>query len=156
MGPLLLAAFMIVPLVEIATFVVVGGAIGLWWTLAAVVGMGVVGAMVLRLQGLALLNDISGAMRQGVLPGRAIADAMMVAVAGVLLIVPGFFSDLVALVLLIPPVRRALYALLMTHMTVVATTSSTYGPRDTADGDRLRDRSGPQTIELDEDDWRRR
>lgn len=153
MGPLLLAAFMIVPLLEIATFVIVGGAIGLWWTLAAVVAMGLVGALVLRLQGLALLNDVRGAMQQGVLPGRAIADAMMVAIAGVLLIVPGFFSDILALLLLLPPVRHAIYALLRSRMTVVAT-STTFTSAGPSGGDRLRRDGGPRTIELDEDDWR--
>ena len=155
MGPLLFALFAVLPLVEIAMFVVVGGAIGLWWTLAAVVGMGIVGGLVLRLQGLALLQEIRGTMGQGILPGRAIANAMMVAIAGVLLIIPGFFSDIVALLLLLPPVREGIYALLRSRMRVMATTSAAYG-RTAPDGDpRLRG-GGPGTIDLDEEDWRPR
>ena len=105
MGRILFAVFMIVPLVEIAFFVVIGNTIGLWPTLAGVLVTAVAGSLILRWQGLQLLNEIRSSMGQGRLPARALADAMMVAIAGVLLLTPGYFSDLIGILLLIPPVR---------------------------------------------------
>jgi UPF0716 protein FxsA len=148
MGRLLFAVFMIVPLIEIAFFVVIGNAIGLWPTLIGVLITAVAGSLVLRHQGRALFTEIRGATAQGMLPARALADAMMVGIAGVLLLTPGYFTDLLGIALLIPAVRSAIYAWLRTRIGVVspagATSPGARGP------------SEPGTIDLDADDWRRR
>jgi UPF0716 protein FxsA len=148
LGRLLFAAFMIVPLVEIAFFVVIGNAIGLWPTLFGVLVTAVAGSFVLRYQGTALFNEIRGTMARGALPARALADAMMVGVAGVLLLTPGYFTDLLGIVLLIPPVRGAIYAFLKSRIQVISPVRLGEGP---AYG-----RPGDDTIDLDQDDWRRR
>jgi UPF0716 protein FxsA len=146
-GRLLFAVFMIIPLIEIAFFVVIGNAIGLWPTLAGVLVTAVAGSLVLRYQGLALLNEIRGTVARGALPARALADAMMVGVAGILLLTPGYFTDLLGILLLIPPVRTAIYAFLKTRIQVIAPVPPGYGNQ----GPRPDD-----TIDLDESDWRRR
>ncbi len=89
------------PLLEIALFVVIGGQIGLWATLAWVLLSGVLGVLVLRLtmarQALALRD-----MRD---PARLAAGGAMGVLGGLLLILPGFFTDTLGLLLLLPPVQ---------------------------------------------------
>lgn len=148
MGRILFAVFLVVPLIEIACFVLIGNAIGLWPTLAGVLLMAVAGSLILRWQGLALLNEIRSSMGRGQLPARALADAMMVAIAGVLLLLPGYFSDLIGILLLLPPVRTLLYRFLASRVQVVSTrgTSYSYDQRRVAD----------DTIELGDDEYRPR
>lgn len=148
MGRILFAVFMIVPLVEIAFFVVIGNTIGLWPTLAGVLVTAVAGSLILRWQGLQLLNEIRSSMGQGRLPARALADAMMVAIAGVLLLTPGYFSDLIGILLLLPPVRTLIYEFLRTRIHLVPTMTGG------ATGQARPAESG--TIDLEQDDYRRR
>ena len=149
MGRILFAVFIIVPLVEIAFFVVIGNTIGLWPTLAGVLVTAVAGSLILRWQGLQLINEIRTSMGAGRLPARALADAMMVAVAGVLLLTPGYFSDLIGILLLIPPIRTLIYRFLASRVQVVSTTTTQsygFGPRRVED----------DTIELGDDEYRPR
>ena len=141
--------FLLVPLVEIAFFVLIGQAVGLLPTLAGVLVTALIGALVLRVQGLSLIAEIRATMGQGQLPARALAEAMMVGIAGLLLLLPGYFSDLLGILLLIPPLRAALYAFLKSRMVVV---TSTQGGQTWRDG-RL---GGDGTVDLDPDDWRQR
>lgn len=154
MGRLLFLLFLAVPLIEIGCFIVIGEAIGLWPTLAGVVVMGVIGSLVLRVQGLSLINEIRQSVGQGQLPARALADAIMVFIAGMLLLLPGYFSDVIGLILLIPAVRGGIYNFLRSRAQVVSTTSAGFGyaeqsqplRRDLPDG----------TVDLDSDEWRPR
>lgn len=148
MGRLLFLIFLLVPLVEITLFVLIGQAIGLWPTLLGVLVTALAGSFVLRIQGMALFAEIRETMGRGMLPARALADAMMVGIAGVLLLTPGYFTDLLGVLLLVPPVRNALYALLRSRMRVVSTTYTGSG--------RPAERQVPEngTIDLDEEDWR--
>ncbi|RYG94735.1 MAG: FxsA family protein, partial [Alphaproteobacteria bacterium] len=136
MGRVLFAVFLIVPLAEIAFFIVIGKAIGLWPTLLGVVVTAVAGSLILRWQGLQLISEIRQTMGQGRLPARALADAMMVVIAGLLLLLPGYFSDLIGILLLIPPVRTLIYRALASRVQVMTPTSPTgygFGPRRVED-----------------------
>ena len=147
MGRLLFLIFLLVPLVEIAFFVVIGNAIGLWPTLAGVVLTAVIGSLVIRMQGLSLINEMRSTVNRGQLPARAIADAMMVGLAGLLLLLPGYFSDLIGILLLIPPVRNVIYEFLKSRIKIVPNVAAGYArPSPPPEG----------TIDLDETDWRRR
>ena len=84
---LLLAVFVAWPLVEIALFIAIGQAIGLWPTLLGVVAMAILGGLILRHQGLARLGEVRRSVFGGQLSGRALADAMLVSVAGLLIAV---------------------------------------------------------------------
>lgn len=141
--------FLLVPLVEIAFFVLIGQAVGLLPTLAGVLVTALIGALVLRVQGLSLIAEIRATMGQGQLPARALAEAMMVGIAGLLLLLPGYFSDLLGILLLIPPLRAALYTFLKSRLVVVASTQSGQTWRDGRLG-------GDGTVDLDPDDWRQR
>ncbi|MCC7320092.1 MAG: FxsA family protein [Rubellimicrobium sp.] len=103
------AALVALPLIEIALFIRIGGLIGAGATLALVVGSAALGVLLLRGHGLRGIRLLGQTMRDGRDPGGALFDAAMVMVAGILLILPGFLSDLIALALLLPPVRAALY-----------------------------------------------
>ncbi|MNY77663.1 phage T7 F exclusion suppressor FxsA [compost metagenome] len=77
---------------------------------------------------------------------------MLLAIAAVLLIIPGFLGDFVAILLLLPPVRAWLYRTLTKNMTVVETTTTyRHGPDQTPPN-----LEGPGTIDLDDDDWQRK
>ena len=119
-GRILFILFTLVPLAEIAGFVLVGQAIGLWPTLLGVVLMALLGAALIRWQGFAVLGKLRAALDGGQLPGRALADAMLIGLAGLLLLLPGFVSDLIGLVLLIPAVRTLIYRFAAARMGVPA------------------------------------
>lgn len=106
--PLLLLLF-IVPLIEVALFIEVGSIIGVWPTIASVILTAVLGSYLLRRQGLAALRDVQSRLAAGVNPGRLLADGAMLIVAGVFLLTPGFLTDAIGLLLLVPPVRAWLF-----------------------------------------------
>jgi len=112
MGFLVLIAFIAVPLIEIGLFVQVGGAIGLWPTLAVVVATAVAGTMLLRHQGLGTLRRLQQSMDRGEMPLGPVFDGFCLLAAGALLLTPGFFTDAVSFALFVPPVRAALGRLL--------------------------------------------
>lgn len=105
-------AFLSVPVIEIALFILVGGWIGLWPTLGLVVLAAVAGMSLLRSQG----QSAVARLRQGVVqesdPSEQIVRGAMRLLSGMLLIVPGFLTDIVALILLIPQVQTAAFAAL--------------------------------------------
>ena len=141
----------VLPIIEIAIFIKVGQIIGLLPTLGLIIGAALLGGLLLRQQGLSVLGQLRSNVNTGRLPGRTIADAMMIGVAALFLVLPGFLSDIVALALLLPPVRGWIYAALASRVTVVETTGFRHeGPRG---GGRL---GGEGTIDLDEDDYRPR
>lgn len=101
----LFALFLAVPLIEIALFIQVGGLIGLWPTLGIVILTAVVGTTLMRSQGARAWNDVNrsfGEMRD---PSRPLAHGVMILIAGMLLLTPGFFTDAVGLALLVPGIR---------------------------------------------------
>ena len=108
MGLILLAAFIGIPLIEIAVFIEVGGLVGLGPTLIIVVLTAVIGTALLRRQGLATLNRARQQMDQGSLPLAEIFDALCLLVAGAFLLTPGFVTDSIGALLLIPTFRLVL------------------------------------------------
>ena len=116
MGIFLLAAFIGVPLIEIAVFVEVGAALGLWPTLGLVVLTAVLGTWQLRAQGLATLLSARNQVERGALPTRELFDGACLLVAGALLLTPGFVTDGVGFFLFLRPVRDILLGLLARHV----------------------------------------
>jgi UPF0716 protein FxsA len=150
---LLILAFLALPLIEIAVMIKVGQSIGLWPTLGLLVGAGLLGAMLLRAQGLAVLARMRSNVQERHMPAQSVADAMMIGLAALFLVLPGFLSDIVALALLLPPVRGAIYGWLARRVVVVTPGQS--GPGGYPGGARDRRVDGPDTIDLDADDYRR-
>lgn len=105
----LFLAFLSVPLIEIALFIQIGGAIGLWPTLGIVVLTAVLGAWLVRTQGAMALGQLRGSFSRLDDPTEPLAHAAMILIAGALLLTPGFFTDAVGFSLLMPPVRHAAF-----------------------------------------------
>jgi UPF0716 protein FxsA len=104
----LLLFIALLPVIEIALFIEIGGAIGLAATLLWVVLSALIGVQLIRYQGLATMARVQAAMETGGVPVEELSGGLCVIAAGVLLIVPGFFTDAIALLLLIAPLRRTL------------------------------------------------
>lgn len=140
---------LVLPIVEIAIFIKVGQSIGLLPTLALIIGAAILGTFLLRAQGVSVLTQLRGNLSSGRMPARTIADAMMIGLAAVFLVIPGFLSDFVALLFLLPPVRGWIYAQLAKRVTVVS-------PHGAGPGAGPYDRplGKPDTIDLDQDDYR--
>ena len=108
MPALILFAFIAIPVAEIAVLVEVGGAIGVWPTLGAVVATALFGTWMLRLQGLSALARAQASLTRGAFPAREVFDGLCLAFAGALLLTPGFLTDAAGLLLTAPPVRAVL------------------------------------------------
>lgn len=101
----LLILFSLVPLIEIYVLLQVGSLIGLFPTVALVLATGIAGAYLARTQGFDLLRKIQTEMSQGRVPAEELLDGAMVLVGGVLLLTPGFCTDLFGFSLLVPTTR---------------------------------------------------
>ncbi|WP_404400936.1 FxsA family protein [Pelagibacterium halotolerans] len=144
MGRLILLAILLMPFIEIAVFIWVGGQIGILATLAAIVGTAAAGIALLRMQGIGLILDCQQMMARGEVPARQFGEAMLLALAGVLLLIPGFVTDAIGFILFIPAVRAAIFTALSRNMVVV----TTYRPANYPGTD------GPKSIDLDHDSYR--
>jgi UPF0716 protein FxsA len=100
--------FIGLPLLELALLIKLGQNLGVWRTLAVVIGSAILGLWVLRSQGMASLDRLRQAAEAGVAPEGPMADGLLRALAGVLLLLPGPIADALGLVLLVPPLRRLL------------------------------------------------
>ena len=108
MGLFLLLIMIVVPIMEIAVFIQVGGWAGLWPTLAAVVLTAIVGTGLLRHQGFATLARARDNLNAGRFPVTEVFDGLCLLVAGALLLTPGFVTDGAGLLLFVPGLRAAL------------------------------------------------
>lgn len=96
------------PLMELAVLVKVGQAIGLWKLLLLLLGMAALGAALLYWQGWTALRQTQDALLRGEPPVGPMLEGMLLVAAGVLLLAPGLITDAFALLLLVPPLRRAI------------------------------------------------
>lgn len=105
--------FIAATLLEIFVFIKVGSELGAWTTIALIVLTAVVGLSLVRIQGFYTLMEVQRKINLGEPPAREMLSGIMLAVSGVLLVLPGFVSDLGGIILLLPPVRNALVTRLM-------------------------------------------
>ncbi len=101
----LFLAFTIIPVSEIYILIAIGGQIGILPSIALVILTGIVGASLARSQGLRTLGRIRDSFQQGVVPGEELLNALLIAIAGIVLLTPGFLTDAAGLFLLIPATR---------------------------------------------------
>ena len=109
---LLVALFIVVPIVELYVIIQVGQAIGVVPTLLLLFADAILGSLLLRHQGRGAWRRFNEALAQRRFPGREVADGAMIVVGGTLLLTPGFITDILGLLLLIPPTRAILRRLL--------------------------------------------
>ena len=124
---ILFLLFAILPIIEIAILVQVGGIIGGWNTIAVVIITAFVGAYLVRREGLHTLQTAQQKMQQNTVPARELVEGMMLVVAGILLVTPGFITDILGFLFVLPPSRHYLAAQISKHMQMrVVTTAGTY------------------------------
>jgi UPF0716 protein FxsA len=114
----LLALFVAIPLIEIALFIQIGGAIGLFPTLAVVILTAIAGTWLVRSQGAQALMQLRASFEELRDPSEPLAHGAMILFAGALLLTPGFFTDAVGLLLLIPNVRLWLFRYVKSRLSV--------------------------------------
>ena len=100
--------FIAIPLVELYLIIKVGGYIGAFWTVMIVIGTAVVGVNLLRMQGFNTLKRAQQNMERGAMPAMEMMEGIALAVGGALLITPGFLTDAIGFICLIPFTRQAL------------------------------------------------
>lgn len=125
----LFALFLMVPLIEIALFITVGGWLTLWPTLGLVIVTGIVGTMLMRWQGLKVLAELRGDMGQLKNPLSPLAHGALIVVAGLLLLTPGFFTDAIGFLLMIPQLREAVIGFVGARIQVRTFGTQASGPR---------------------------
>ena len=126
MGKLLLV-FVLTPLIEMYILIEVGGIIGAWPTIGLVVLTAVIGVGLIRAQGFATLMRGVARLNAGELPATELVEGVMLALAGALMLTPGFVTDATGFILLTPSLRRRLAAELLRRFAPV-------GPSDPGDG----------------------
>jgi UPF0716 protein FxsA len=107
----LAAVFIVVPVVELALLLRVGGFLGFWPTLGLVLLTGAAGAALARAQGFRVLARLQSEVAAGRVPGEALLDGVCILLGGVLLLTPGFLTDGLGFTLLLPPARAILLRL---------------------------------------------
>jgi UPF0716 protein FxsA len=105
---LLVLLFIVVPIAELFVIIQVGEAIGVGWTIALLVVDSLIGAMLLRAQGRTAWRRFSEALGAARVPGREVADGVLVIFGGALLLTPGFITDVLGLLFLLPPTRAVI------------------------------------------------
>ena len=105
---LLILLFIVLPIAELYVIIQVGGAIGVLPTLAILVADSLIGAALARSQSRAAWERFNRALAEGRIPGREVFDGAMIILGGALLLTPGFITDIVGILLLVPPTRAAL------------------------------------------------
>jgi UPF0716 protein FxsA len=141
---LLLLLFIVVPIVEIYVIIQVGQAIGALWTILLLIADSLVGARLLKWQGRAAWRRFQEALAAGRMPHREILDGVMVVVGGTLLLTPGFITDVVGLLLLVPPTRAVVRRLVVRSLqrrgtfarVVIRTASGRTPPSEPASSER--------------------
>ncbi len=103
-----LILLLLLPVIEIWLLIVIGDEIGALPTIAWLILAAIIGINLIRYLGVATMFSINQQLRRGEVPAQAVVGGMMMGVAGVLLVIPGFVSDFIAVLLLIPPLRRGL------------------------------------------------
>lgn len=121
----LFALFLIVPLVEIALFITVGGWLTLWPTLGLVLLTGIIGTALMRWQGMQVLAQLRGDLGQLKNPLSPLAHGALIVVAGLLLLTPGFFTDSIGFLLMVPKVREIIISRIGARIEVQGFTTGT-------------------------------
>ncbi|MFN3230657.1 MAG: FxsA family protein [Alphaproteobacteria bacterium] len=122
-----------IPAIEIYLFIAVGGAVGAGSTVILTLATAAIGLFLVRAQGLAVMRRAQASIDRGEMPVQEAIDGLALFVAGIMLIIPGFFTDTIGGLLLIPFVRKGLGIALMAKLLVVR--SDQKRPDGTIDGE---------------------
>ncbi len=140
--------FLLFPLAELYVLIKVGSSIGALATILLLVLSGIAGVLLLRLAGFATAWRARERLARGELPEREMLQGLMMAIGGGLLFLPGFISDVLALIVLFPPTRNFLFRQINRRIEAQMR-------RQRAFADDLQARSNPQRPNVIEGDWER-
>ena len=138
---LLFILFLTVPLIEIYLLIKVGSIIGALPTVVLVVLTAVIGAALLRMQGFMTMQRVRQSMARGEIPALEMLEGVVLLISGALLLTPGFFTDTIGFLGLIPPLRRGLILWLIDRGVIAAMQPGRHGRHGGGQG------SGHHTIE---------
>jgi UPF0716 protein FxsA len=124
----LVLLFIAVPIAELFVIIQVGQAIGVWWTIGILIADSILGSVLMRSQGRIAWRRFNEAIRAGRVPAREVVDGALVIFGGALLLTPGFLTDILGLVLLLPPTRAIVRAILLRRFTHRLVASATRPP----------------------------
>lgn len=102
----ILLLILLIPLLEIVFVLLSGKIIGALWTIVLIVVTGILGVYLIRFEGMKAKQQLQKAMANGQPPGPAMIDGVLLFIAGVLLILPGFLSDIIGVLLALKPTRQ--------------------------------------------------
>ncbi|AWM60784.1 FxsA family protein [Pseudomonas songnenensis] len=140
--------FLLFPLAELYVLIKVGSSIGALATILLLVLSGIAGVLLLRLAGFATAWRARERLARGELPEREMLQGLMMAIGGGLLFLPGFISDVLALIVLFPPTRNFLFRQISRRIEAQVR-------RQRAFADDLQARSNPQRPNVIEGEWER-
>jgi len=130
--PIFFVLFVLLPLLELWLLIRVGAVIGGWLVMLWVVFAGMLGLSLLRRQGLAMLLGVNRKLQSGEMQVTELAQGVLLALAGVLLLLPGLITDSIGLVLLSPQLRKWCAPWLLRRMSVHLTQVQGYGYRQSS------------------------
>ena len=138
LGWLLLVAFIVVPIVEIYVIIQVGQVIGPWWTILLLIADSILGSWLIKREGGRAWRALRSALDSGRMPAKELADGALVLIGGTLMLAPGFVTDALAILLILPmtrPIfRRLLTGVVTRRLVVLGTTSGPTRPAARPDG----------------------
>ncbi|MBF7729639.1 FxsA family protein [Pseudomonas sp. N040] len=147
--PVFFLLFLVFPFVELAVLIKVGGMIGVLPTLLLIVGSAILGSLLLRVAGLATALRAREKLARGEMPEQEMLEGMLIALGGGLLLLPGFISDAVGLLCLLPFTRHLIVRRVLARMNAQAM-------RQRAFADDLAARSGTTRPNVIEGEFERR
>ena len=116
--PALVLVFLVMPLVELAVIIKIGASIGVLNTIGLLLLSSIVGGWLMKREGLGVLRRMQAAVSAGRVPGAELADAALILFGGALMVAPGFITDVLGMLLLLPPVRALVRAALRRRIAV--------------------------------------
>ena len=130
---LVFVAFLVVPIVEIYVLIQVGQVIGAWWTVLLLIADSLFGSWLLKREGSRAWRALQEALGSGRMPTRELADAALIVFGGTLMITPGFVTDIVGLLAILPftrPIARRMLGAFVARRVVVIRDARRPGPSD--------------------------
>jgi UPF0716 protein FxsA len=98
--------FTLIPVIELSLLIEIGSYIGILNTIVIVILTAIIGAYMVRMEGMGVMYRIQKSMQEGMFPGEELISAAMILVAGALLLTPGFFTDIIGFLMVIPVTRK--------------------------------------------------
>lgn len=127
----LVLLFLVMPLAELFVIIQVGQVIGVWWTILLLIADSVIGAWIVRREGSRAWTALQNALAAGKMPSTEIADGALILLGGAMMLTPGFVTDILGVVLILPltrPFFRRILASVVQKRLVTVAMPSTFGP----------------------------